>query len=176
MALCCIGGVCIPYSALLPFLAYGVQWLLAKLIAFFPVWLQERLRPVKKVVKQSDSCCTSQTCSTDGDIIISQVETNEQWNNLLQSNNNNMPVIIICKFTASWCQPCKKIQPVFESLAKERDGGVFCIVDVDDMEEIASEYKVAMLPTFLVLKGPVEVARYAGSDESQLRRLVDENL
>jgi thiol-disulfide isomerase/thioredoxin len=33
MALCCIGGVCIPYTALLPLLVLGLQWLLQQLSA-----------------------------------------------------------------------------------------------------------------------------------------------
>lgn len=176
MALCCIGGVCIPYSALLPFLAYGFQWLLAKLVAYgiLPDWVHDRLQgmmPSKKITKrQSDSCCTSETCSTVSDSDVSFVQSTEQWDALLQS-----PKPVVCKLTATWCQPCKKIQPLFESLAEKKDG-VFCIVDVDEMEELASEYKVAMLPTFLVLKGQVEVARYSGSDENKLRKLIDENL
>ena len=31
MALCCIGGVCIPYTAIIPLLIYGLQWVLQKL-------------------------------------------------------------------------------------------------------------------------------------------------
>lgn len=178
MALCCIGGVCIPYSALLPFLAYGFQWLLTKLVTYgiLPDWLHDRLQgmlPAKKkktLNKQNDSCCTSDTCSTLSDEDVSFVESDEQWSAILQSTKP-----VVCKFTAGWCQPCKKIQPVFESLAKGKDG-VYCMLDVDDMEEIASQYKVAMLPTFLVLKDQVEVARYSGSDENKLRKLMDDNL
>jgi thioredoxin 1 len=33
MPLCCIGGVCIPYTAVVPLLIYGIQWLLQKLAA-----------------------------------------------------------------------------------------------------------------------------------------------
>lgn len=176
MALCCIGGVCIPYSALLPFLAYAFQWLLAKLVDYgiLPDWLHNRLQgmiPSKKTTKrQSDSCCTSATCSTVSDSEkITFVQSSEQWDALLRSTKP-----VVCKLTASWCQPCKKIQPLFESLAEEKDG-LFCIIDVDDTEDLAAEYKVAMLPTFLILKDQVEVARYAGSDENKLRKLVDEN-
>jgi thioredoxin 1 len=176
MALCCIGGVCIPYSALLPFLAYGFQWLLTKLVAYgiLPDWLHDRLQgmlPAKKTTKrQSESCCTSTTCSTVSDSSITSVQSMEQWAAIVQSSKP-----VVCKWTASWCQPCKKIQPLFESLAEENDG-VFCIIDVDDMEDLASEYNVAMMPTFLVLKDQVEVARYAGSDENKLRKLISENL
>ena len=33
MALCCIGGVCVPYSAVVPFAVVALQWLLGKLAA-----------------------------------------------------------------------------------------------------------------------------------------------
>lgn len=68
MALCCIGGVCIPYTALVPLLIYGLQWLLQKLAAagFLPETAFKYLKGLislppacdKKInSSEASSCC-----------------------------------------------------------------------------------------------------------------------
>jgi len=171
MALCCIGGVCIPYTALVPFFFYGLQWLLAKFAAWglLPEALHERLKgylPAKSEYKgeiTEVNCCAGQ---------VLKVESDQQWHSLLKTKD-----AVVCKFTADWCGPCKKIQPLYEQLACEfSKSASFCLVDVDDLEDIAADYKVAMMPTFLVLKKGEEVARVSGSDEQKLRDLVKNGL
>ncbi len=77
----------------------------------------------------------------------------------------------------SWCQPCHKIQPFYESLsshyAKEAK---FLSINVDDHDDIAGEYCVAMMPTFLVLKGDKVLGKYTGSSESELQRFLKEQV
>ena len=51
-------------------------------------------------------------------------------------------------FTASWCPPCKRIAPIFESLSKEFSGITFAKVDVDNVPEAASANFVRSVPTF----------------------------
>ena len=180
MSLCCIGGVCIPYSALVPFLVYGLQWVVSKLasLGLLPDAVHDRLQrfltlPPKE--KKEKPCCATAANSSisddNGTSAITTIDADDQWNSILESKE-----FVACKFTASWCQPCKKIQPVYESLATASPSASFCILDVDDVDEVASEYKVAILPTFIVFKNGKEVARYAGSKEQKLRDLMAENL
>ena len=80
----------------------------------------------------------------------------------------------------SWCQPCKRIQPFFDQCssqyAKDESIGAFFTIDVDDFDEIASKYKVAMMPTFLVVQGDQVLGTYAGSSEPQLEQFLKEQL
>jgi hypothetical protein len=45
MSCLCIGGVCIPYSAILPLLLLGLQWIAAKLarVGCLPDWVGKKL-------------------------------------------------------------------------------------------------------------------------------------
>lgn len=70
MALCCIGGVCIPYSAILPLVILGIQWILQKLVAaglLPPVVCQalSRFLPssTPKKAKSVDACCSDKNTS-----------------------------------------------------------------------------------------------------------------
>jgi thioredoxin 1 len=66
---------------------------------------------------------------------------------------------VLVDFWASWCPPCRAMNPVVEALA--RDFKV-CKVNVDTNQELAAHYQVQSIPTFLVIKGGQIVARHVG--------------
>lgn len=217
MALCCIGGICIPYSAIVPLLLYGLQWVLQKLAVagLLPPAVAaalERFVPTSKpAVGASSSCCgssssnckpqqnhqqlrrskiskqesmaTTASASSDGsgeeDDVPSQqriqnIESDEELNELLSTSVT--PVLL--KFTATWCKPCKAIQPLYEQLStdnnlKNSERMQFAMVDADELDEAASRYGVVALPTFVACHGGKVVGKYAGSDEDKLRDFVE---
>lgn len=64
-------------------------------------------------------------------------------------------------FYADWCGPCKVIAPVYEKLAaKHSVPGIlaFAKVNVDTVQEAASQYRVSAMPTFLFFKEKEQVA------------------
>ncbi|MDE7108898.1 MAG: thioredoxin [Muribaculaceae bacterium] len=61
------------------------------------------------------------------------------------------PVVI--DFWATWCGPCIKLGPVVEELAEKFAGQVTVgKLNIDDNDEIASEYRVRNIPTVLFFK------------------------
>lgn len=58
----------------------------------------------------------------------------------------------IIKFTAGWCGPCKKIQPLYQELARvfSKTPVKFLEVDVEDQDlmEIVKEEEIAGIPNF----------------------------
>jgi thioredoxin 1 len=59
----------------------------------------------------------------------------DQFKELLYSLDNKTRVII--KFTASWCGPCKKIQPVVEELLNTLPKNIIFIeIDIDESLEL----------------------------------------
>lgn len=59
----------------------------------------------------------------------------------------------IVDFYADWCGPCKRIAPEFENASKAHSSVGFGKVNVDEAEEVSSEYKIEAMPTFISFKG-----------------------
>lgn len=71
--------------------------------------------------------------------------------------------INIIDFSATWCGPCKMMAPIVEDAAEKHKGEYyFYNIDIDSSEELASEYKIQYVPTFVVCKKGKEVARTSG--------------
>eukprot|EP00586_Coscinodiscus_wailesii_P018464 CAMPEP_0172498256 /NCGR_PEP_ID=MMETSP1066-20121228/111308_1 /TAXON_ID=671091 /ORGANISM="Coscinodiscus wailesii, Strain CCMP2513" /LENGTH=125 /DNA_ID=CAMNT_0013271471 /DNA_START=293 /DNA_END=670 /DNA_ORIENTATION=- len=103
---------------------------------------------------------------------VTPIESKEQWKTTL---SHERPVI--CKFTAEWCQPCKKINPFYSSLSARHYPSVnFVTVDVDDWDEIAAECRVSMMPTFCLFRDGVLVESVSGANEGRLEELVKKSL
>lgn len=76
--------------------------------------------------------------------------------------------LVVIDFHATWCGPCKVIGPKFEELAAIHDSVVFVKVDVDECEDIATEYDISSMPTFKFVKnGQVVSAAFYFLDTSQ---------
>ena len=60
--------------------------------------------------------------------------------------------LILVDFSATWCGPCKMQAPILEELA-----GTYTIynIDVDESEDIASQYNVNAVPSLMIFKDGV---------------------
>merc|ERR1711997_336275 len=81
--------------------------------------------------------------------------------------------LVVVDFFATWCGPCKMVAPHLEEMSKTMDDVVFLKVDVDDCEDIAAEYKIAAMPTFLFMKNKSKVADLTGANVEKLKELVN---
>ena len=86
---------------------------------------------------------------------------------------SELPVLV--DFWASWCPPCKMVEPVIAELAEEYAGKVKVgKLHVDQNPRIASKYGVMGLPTFIIFNGGKEVQRKVGAQsKGQLRKMLE---
>lgn len=63
---------------------------------------------------------------------------------------NGKPTII--DFSATWCQPCRMMKPIFDKLAdKYGDKINFVSIDVDKNPQLANKYQIQSIPAFIFL-------------------------
>ena len=71
-------------------------------------------------------------------------------------------MLIVKRFTAAWCQPCKQLAPVFNELQSEMPNVQFQTIDVDMDKASALENGVSSIPTVIFEKDGVYVYRFSG--------------
>lgn len=66
-------------------------------------------------------------------------------------NENN---VVVAKFEADWCMPCKAMKPIIESVTNQFDGKAKVLsIDVEEEPDLATKYKIRNIPTILYFKG-----------------------
>lgn len=86
--------------------------------------------------------------------------TNLTKNN--QSEIEKAPYAVIDVF-ATWCGPCMEMKPIFEEVAKKYSNTYsFAELNVDEARELAIQYGVTSVPTFIFLKEGKVVGKETG--------------
>jgi thioredoxin 1 len=93
-------------------------------------------------------CSAAHTKIAKGRSMIITVTSTNFENEILKSSK---PVIIDA--FATWCGPCKIMEPYFEELANTLGGQyIFAKLNVDEERQIAIQFGITSVPTFLFLK------------------------
>jgi thioredoxin 1 len=82
---------------------------------------------------------------------------------------------VFVDFWAPWCGPCRMMGPVVDNLAHELDGKGVKIgkVNVDDNPEVAQQFGIMSIPTFIVFKdGKIVVQNAGGQTIDQLKEMI----
>ncbi|RQG95533.1 thioredoxin [Natrarchaeobius chitinivorans] len=82
--------------------------------------------------------------------------------------------VVLVDFFASWCGPCKMLEPILDGLASETDA-VIAKVDVDDNQQLAGSYGVRGVPTLVLFADGDQVEQRTGAlPAERLRGLIEE--
>lgn len=55
----------------------------------------------------------------------------------------------VLRFTATWCGPCKSLEPIFNEVAAEHPEIKTFVIDVDQYQDIASKFNIKGIPTLV---------------------------
>lgn len=70
----------------------------------------------------------------------------------------------VVDFYADWCGPCQAMKPILEKFEKDYEGKVVVKrVNVDENQMEALKNNVMSIPTFIILKSGLEIARTSGA-------------
>nr|CAI5817090.1 unnamed protein product [Callosobruchus analis] len=67
------------------------------------------------------------------------------------------------------------ISAKLEELAKEYSNVIILKVDVDECEDIAMEYNISSMPTFVFIKNKSVVTTFSGANYDKLKQTVEQH-
>ena len=75
---------------------------------------------------------------------------------------SELPVMV--DFGATWCGPCKKVEPIIEEISEEYAGKMIAVkCDVEECPDTAAKFGIMNIPTVLFFKGGQIVDKNVGA-------------
>jgi rhodanese-related sulfurtransferase len=120
-------------------------------------WLQQKGYNNVYSLKGGINAWKQANKNVEGMSVIKQMSLDD-YKALINSNDT-----YLVDFGAEWCPPCKKMEPVLETLKKE-SGRTFKLIKVDGgvHTDVMTALKIEALPVFIIYKKGKEVWRKQG--------------
>ncbi len=99
---------------------------------------------------------------TDGTDLIN-ITTQNKW--------------VLVKFSAEWCEPCRQLAPILETVVTQHPELQAVTVNVDLQPTLVNDYSVRSVPTLLFFNRGHVVSRLLGlQTEIQLNAWLEQNI
>jgi thioredoxin 1 len=95
-------------------------------------------------------------------ILSSYAQTELNDNNAVDKLIVNNDRLIVLDFYATWCGPCKVMNPIMKQMVREYDNVDFYKIDIDK-STIDDELEIESVPTYLFIKNSSNLEQIAGS-------------
>ena len=84
--------------------------------------------------------------------------------------------LIVLKFTAKWCGPCKLLDKIIIEKKESYPNVKFISVDVDidDYQELSNHYNITAMPTMIFVKNGIELGSIVGVKDNELEQKLKE--
>ncbi|KAI3744547.1 hypothetical protein L1987_57630 [Smallanthus sonchifolius] len=115
---------------------------------------------------------SSQQRSDHGEVLL--VHSLDSWNTRFQNSKASNKLMVI-DFSAEWCRPCKFIEPAVHDLAVEFSDVDFVKIDIDELPDVAKDFEVKAMPTFVLVKKGKEQERVVGVKKDELHRIIEKH-
>ncbi len=89
---------------------------------------------------------------------------------ILQADDTNFEAevvqasgVVLVDFSATWCGPCKRLEPLVHEIADDYDGRLKVVkVDIDKAPTIAAKFAVMAVPTLIFFRDGKVVDQLSG--------------
>lgn len=71
--------------------------------------------------------------------------------------------VVFVDFYADWCGPCKITSPILEQISSEKKEIKFVKINVDENPDLASQYSIFSIPTFIIFKDGEPKHQFVGA-------------
>ncbi|KAF4352682.1 hypothetical protein CsatB_023010 [Cannabis sativa] len=115
---------------------------------------------------------TANPTSKGSESRIKEVRNKDDWK-AYYNNHKDQDKLVVIDFTATWCGPCRSMEPALAELCKLFTDVEFVKIDVDELQDVAAEYGVQAMPTFLLMKKGSQVDRVVGARKDELKKKIE---
>ncbi|KAA0034376.1 hypothetical protein IC582_023105 [Cucumis melo] len=97
-----------------------------------------------------------------------------QWTARFEATKETNKLMVI-DFAAAWCGPCRHMEPIIKEFAARFKDVEFVKIDVDELMDIAYEYGVEAMPTFILIKNGKVIDKVVGDRREELQKKIEKH-
>ncbi|CAA2959718.1 thioredoxin H2 [Olea europaea subsp. europaea] len=113
----------------------------------------------------------SASAEASGTSRVTAFHSSHRWQ-LHFNSSKQLNKLIVVDFSATWCGPCKFMEPIFNEMSSKYTDVDFAKIDVDELSDVAKEFGVQAMPTFVLFKQGKEVERVVGAKKDDLEKKI----
>ncbi|KAJ3176631.1 Glutaredoxin 3 [Geranomyces variabilis] len=99
---------------------------------------------------------------------VNDATSDEHFDRLLADRS-----VSALNFWASWAEPCKDMNEVFEELSRKYPAISFIKLEAENYPDVSEKYEIAAVPTFIIVKNGVIATRIEGANAPALTAAVE---
>ncbi|KAJ3169249.1 Glutaredoxin 3 [Geranomyces variabilis] len=99
---------------------------------------------------------------------VNDVTSDEHFDRLLADRS-----VSALNFWASWAEPCKDMNEVFEELSRKYPAISFIKLEAENYPDVSEKYEIAAVPTFIIVKNGAIATRIEGANAPALTAAVE---
>ncbi|KAH7675472.1 Monodehydroascorbate reductase (NADH) protein, partial [Dioscorea alata] len=108
----------------------------------------------------------------DGNSSVLIFHSKDTWNSKWQTLKTSNKLHVVINFSAFWCPLCHFMEPIFKEYSEKFTNVIFVKIDVDKLTDVAREWRVEPMPTFVFVKEGKEEDRLLGADKDGLKERI----